>query len=279
VMFWDLTRVNSRMLQTRDQKERAFHDKWAAETRLSEIKVYEAFENITAPENRFILALMGDLQGVRVLDIGAGLGESSVYLALQGAKVTANDISAAMLQRCVDLGRKHGVEIIPLLGSADNFDFGLNEFDIVYGANVLHHIGVLRPFLIAVKRALVPGGRFFFVDPLDYNPIIKVYRRLAAKVRTEDEKPLRFADLGIFQDLFSEVHHREFWLSTLVIFLKYFFIDRIHPSSERYWKKILLEDPRVMGWWFQPLLRLDGILLRLPLLNYLAWNMVVWGSN
>lgn len=265
------------MLENRDQRERDFHDQWAADTPLAEIKVFEAFENITAPENRFILTLMGDLQGVRVLDIGSGLGESAVYLALKGAKVTANDISPAMLQRCVDLGRSHGVKITPLLGAGDKFDFGSRKFDIVYGANVLHHIGALKPFLVAVKRALVPGGRFFFIDPLDYNPAIKVYRRLAAKVRTEDEKPLRFADLQIFQDIFPEVRHREFWLSTLAIFLKYFFIDGIHPGQERYWKKILAEDPREIGWWFHPLLKLDDFLFRLPLMPYLAWNMVVWG--
>ena len=265
------------MPPNRDQRERDFHDQWAADTPLSEIKVFEAFENITAPENRFILSLMGDLRRLRLLDIGAGLGESAVYFALQGAQVTANDLSPAMLQRCVDLGRSHGVEISTLLGSGDSFVFGENEFDIVYGANVLHHIGALRPFLVAVKRALAPGGRFFFIDPLDYNPVIKVYRRLAAKVRTEDEKPLRFADLKIFQDLFREVQHREFWLSTLAIFLKYFFIDGIHPGQERYWKKILTEDPQEIGWWFQPLLKLDELLFRLPLMPYLAWNMVVWG--
>ena len=38
-------------------------------------------------ENQWILELMGDLRGKKLLDIGAGLGESSVYFALQGADV------------------------------------------------------------------------------------------------------------------------------------------------------------------------------------------------
>ena len=37
----------------------------------------------TALENRCILRRMGDLKGKRILDIGAGLGESSVYFALR----------------------------------------------------------------------------------------------------------------------------------------------------------------------------------------------------
>lgn len=267
------------MTSCNNQREKNFHDRWAEQTPLSEIKVCESFENITAQENRFIIRLMGDLHGVSLLDVGAGLGESSVYFALKGANVAANDISPVMLSRCVELGRRHGVEIRPLLGSADCFDFGEARFDIVYGANVLHHIGDIRSFLNGVRKALKPGGRFFFYDPLAYNPAINVYRKLAAKVRTEDERPLRFSQLGIFKELFTEVAHREFWLATQLIFLKYYFIDGVSPNEDRYWKRILAEEPNRLGWWFNPLIKADDFLLRLPLFHYLAWNIVIWGRR
>jgi len=265
------------MNQDHNQREQVFHDEWAQQTSLEEIDVINSFENITAQENRFILGLMDDLKGLKLLDIGSGLGESSVYFALKGAEVTANDLSPVMLERCVALGKKFGVEISPLLGSADKFDFGENRFDIVYGANVLHHVGDIKSLLEAVKRALKPGGRFFFYDPLLYNPAIMVYRRLATKVRTEDEQPLRFSQLKMFRNLFGEVYHREFWLTTLLIFFKYFFIEGIHPNADRYWKRTLKEDPERIGSWFNPLLRLDNLLLRCPIFRYLAWNIVIWG--
>ncbi len=265
--------------RSRSERERDFHDTWAAETPLAEIKVYETFEHLTAQENRFILSLMGDVRDLRILDVGAGLGEASVYFALKGAQVTANDLSPLMLERCVALAREHKVDIDTLLGQTDRFDYGKNRFDIVYGANILHHLGDIEAFLQAIHQALVPGGRFFFYDPLDYNPAIKVYRCLATKVRTEDEHPLRFSDLKTFQKIFSEVYHREFWLTSLLLFCKYFFIDRVHPSADRYWKKIFKEDSEKIGWWFKPLLRLDKVLLSLPLFPYLAWNTVIWGHK
>lgn len=267
------------MDRKRERKEQDFHDAWAEQTDLSQVNVQAAFENLTAPENRYILKLMGDLTGLRLLDIGAGLGESSVYFALRGARVTANDLSSVMLDRCVALGRRYGVEIFPLLGSAEQDDFGTEAFDIVYGANVLHHVQDVGAVLQAVRKAMKPGGRFFFIDPLAYNPAIQVYRRLASKVRTEDEAPLTFAVLDLFKQIFSEVQHREFWLASLLIFCKYYFLDRIDPNQDRYWKRILREDPDAIGWWFKPLLRLDELLLKLPWFPYLAWNIVIWGRK
>ena len=152
------------MDSTRELREKVFHDEWAKQTPVADIRVLEAFENITAQENRFIINRMGDLNRLRILDIGTGLGESAVYFALRGASVTANDISPAMLTQCLVLAKSFGVSIDTMLSSSsEEFDFGENQFDIVYGANVLHHIGTIQPFLTAVKRALTPRGRFFFL--------------------------------------------------------------------------------------------------------------------
>ena len=42
-------------------RESAFHDQWAQDTPLAQIRVREAFEAPTAVENRAILALMDDM--------------------------------------------------------------------------------------------------------------------------------------------------------------------------------------------------------------------------
>ena len=59
------------------QREAAFHDAWASSTKLEDVLVRECFEAPTALENQFILSRMGSLRDKRLLDIGAGLGESS----------------------------------------------------------------------------------------------------------------------------------------------------------------------------------------------------------
>ena len=82
----------------------------------------ECFEAPTALENRFILSQMGPLSGKKLLDIGAGLGESSVYFALQGAHVTTVDISRLMVETALQLGRKFGVALEGIVSSAEDLN-------------------------------------------------------------------------------------------------------------------------------------------------------------
>ena len=256
-------------------RETEFHDLWALSTRLDQVAVHEAFEAPTAVENRAILELMGDLRGKRLLDVGAGLGESSVYFALRGAEVTAIDISPGMVRCAVELGQLHGVKIDGVVQSGEELNVPANYYDIVYVANTIHHVTDKDRLFGQIQQALKPGRRFFSLDPLAYNPVIEIYRRMATKVRTEDEAPLTFADVDRAGKYFAGVH-REFWILTLSLFGKYFLVDRVHPNADRYWKRIFRESASSL-WWWMPLERTDRVLTRIPGVRRLAWNMVMWG--
>lgn len=258
--------------------ELAFHDAWAKGTPLEDILVRESFEAPTALENRFILGCMGNLKGKRLLDIGSGLGESSVYFALRGAQVTMVDISPGMIQAGRELASKYGVKIDFIISAIEDLDVDADRYDFVYLANTIHHVPAREAIFGKIHRALKPGGCFFSYDPLRYNPIINVYRRMATKVRTEGESPLTRADLRLAKRYFPSVRHREFWISTLLLFLKYYAVERVHPNSERYWKRMLREKSEQLFWWM-PLRTLDQVLTRLPMVRWLAWNMVMWGEK
>jgi ubiquinone/menaquinone biosynthesis C-methylase UbiE len=260
------------------QRETAFHDGWAASTRLDDVLVRECFEAPTAMENQFILARMGDLRGKKLLDIGAGLGESSVYFALRGASVTTVDLSPQMVETALALGKKFGVELQGIVSSGEFLNVPEETYDLIYVANTIHHVQDRDRLFSQMQRALKPGGRFFSYDPLAYNPVINVYRRMATDVRTPDESPLTVADVRQAKRYFTNVQHREFWISSLLLFVKYYVKDRLHPNDDRYWKRILRETPSGLRWWM-PLRSLDRILTRLPLVRWLSWNIVMWGQK
>jgi 2-polyprenyl-3-methyl-5-hydroxy-6-metoxy-1,4-benzoquinol methylase len=258
-----------------EKSEAQFHDEWAASVDVGNIEVDALFESGSCPENRQIIRWMGDLRGKRVLDIGCGLGESSVYFAKQGALVTAVDISPGMLEVTQRLASRHGVKVETIEASAmDLSAIPHRQFDFVYAANLLHHVDISL-FLDQVQPKLKPNGSALFWDPVHYNPIIQVYRKMATQVRTPDEHPLKRSDLAMIRRRFARVDSRFYWYSALAIFLKFFLIDRIHPNQSRYWKKIIEDAPQIGGW-LSILHRIDRVLFSwMPGVRWLAWNVAI----
>lgn len=253
--------------------EEAFHDRWAAEEG-GAIDVRAVNEACTSPEMRHIRALLGPLRGKRLLDVGCGLGEASVYFALEGAQVTAMDLSQGMLDATSRLARANGVTVATHKAAAEHTGLPAGaQFDIVYAGNLLHHVDIAAT-IRRLKPHLAPGGVFVSWDPVAYNPAINVYRRIATRVRTPDEHPITRADLRLLEREFGSVQARFFWLTTLAIFLLMALRGR-SPNRERYWKAVVAESER----WkplYAPLSRLDDWLLRLfPPLRWWCWNVVV----
>ncbi|MGB0715721.1 MAG: methyltransferase domain-containing protein [Phycisphaerae bacterium] len=260
------------------QGEEDFHDEWGKAIDPDTVPVTGSFEACTAPENQFVMNWLGSVKNLRVLDIGSGAGEAAVYFATQGADVTAVDLSSGMLDVVSQVADRHGVKVRCVQSRAESLDLPDNSFDIVYAANMLHHVDMNR-CLNEVCRVLKPDGRFVAWDPLRHNPIINIYRRMATSVRTEDETPLDIRDVETFEQRFRSVSHRCFWLTSLWIFMRFFLIERVHPSKERYWKKIITDADRLAPL-YQRLSAIDERLLRwFPWLGRMCWNVVICAEH
>ena len=260
----------------RQHAEEVFHDEWAASVDVTKIDVRQMNEACT--EMREIRRALGDLTGRTLLDVGCGLGEASVYFALLGADVTATDISPGMCDTARRLAAANGVAIKAQVSASEDlgFDAGV-KFDVIYTGNTLHHVDIAAT-MPRLLRHLKPDGVFVSWDPVAYNPVINLYRRRAMAVRTEDEHPLTLADIRKVRACFRTSRTRWFWLSTLLIFCVMAVVQRRDPNRERYWKKVVEEADR-WAWLYRPLEGLDRVLLLIPFLRPLCWNVVIVGRG
>lgn len=256
------------------ERERAYNDHWAEVIDIDTIDVKKHFEGSTSPENRFILSQLGCcLQGKDVLELGTGAGEGSVYFALQGANCTATDWSPLMLETASRLAQRYRVSIHTATMDAMDIRFPDNSFDIVYAANLLHHV-VPDEAIKEMHRVLRPGGKACFWDPLRHNPIINLYRVMTPDMRTVDERPLHFNVHRTVRSMFSEVHYDTFWFASLWLFLRFYLIEKTDPNTGRYWKKIITDEERLRPQYLK-LERWDNMIKKIPLMKRFAWNIAV----
>lgn len=258
------------------QYEKDFHDDWAKSEDIAHIDVIGSNEALTAPEMRFISTVLGeDLTNTSLLDVGSGLGEAGVYFATKGAKVTLTDLSPEMLRLGRELGERYGVKVKTHLADASSLRLNkTDKFDVIYLGNLLHHVEI-EDAIVNAKKHLKQDGMFVSWDPLAYNPVINIYRKLATDVRTPDEHPLTRKDLMLFEKHFEHVEQRFFWLTSLIIFVLMFVIERRNPNKERFWKVILKEGNK-WAWLFKPLSILDRCIITIfPPIRLLCWNVVV----
>jgi ubiquinone/menaquinone biosynthesis C-methylase UbiE len=103
-------------------------------------------------------ALVPDLRGLRVLDLGCGFGWFCRWAREHGAaQVLGIDVSERMLARA--RSTTHDPAITYTRADMENVPLPEASFDLVYSSLAFHYLERLRELLTAVHGALVPGGR------------------------------------------------------------------------------------------------------------------------
>src|SRR5579871_1752481 len=114
-----------------------------------------------APEWPSLRALLPELRGSKVLDLGCGFGWFCRWALEQGAKyVVGIDVSHRMLARAQAETFDSAISYVE--ADLEHFAAPAKPFDLVYSSLTLHYLENLEGLLAAIQKALVPGGRFVF---------------------------------------------------------------------------------------------------------------------
>ncbi|MBD0370784.1 MAG: class I SAM-dependent methyltransferase [Pyrinomonadaceae bacterium] len=124
--------------------------------------------------------------GLKVLEIGCGLGTDGAQFAKAGADYTGVDLTEA----AVELARRR-FELFGLKGNfetadAEKLQFADASFDLVYSHGVLHHTPDTVRAVREIHRVLRPGGRavvmLYHRDSYNYRVNIGMLRRAGAQL-------------------------------------------------------------------------------------------------
>jgi len=127
-----------------------------------------------------------EAKGLRVLEIGCGLGTDGAQFAKAGADYTGVDLTDAAVQLA-----QRRFELFQLPGTfqaadAEKLDFADNSFDLVYSHGVLHHTPDTAGAIREAYRVLKPGGRavvmLYHRDSYNYRVNISILRRAGVRL-------------------------------------------------------------------------------------------------
>jgi predicted nicotinamide N-methyase len=107
-------------------------------------------------------------RGLRVLELGCGLGVPSVVAALEGAaEVTASDWSPDAVAAAARNAARNGAAVRGLVASWFEPEplLARAPWDLVIAADVLYEARNVEPLVALVPRLLAPGGEGWVADP------------------------------------------------------------------------------------------------------------------
>ncbi len=152
----------------------------------------------------------------KLLDFGCGPGDNGLRLSSIGYHVTGFDISESNVDVANKLFEKNGKSDRGrfVVSTAEKLDFPDNEFDMVVGIDILHHVDIPES-LKEVRRVLKPGGQGVFREPIEV-PLLDMIRNswpvrvlvpntasIEAHI-TEDERKLNSFDLETIKSIFPK---------------------------------------------------------------------------
>lgn len=130
---------------------------------------------------------LGDVRGLRILDLGAGLGETSRTFAEKGAQVVALEPEAANLFEMQMAGYEGLVKqeaqktasgaflynltkpvakapFVRIMGGGHRIPIQSNVFDVVFCRSVLHHLDDMTAVLREMLRVAKPNGQLILAS-------------------------------------------------------------------------------------------------------------------
>jgi SAM-dependent methyltransferase len=240
-------------LTEKNIREKEFHNKLQSKKKgRFENIFYKAIYNL---KEDFLKYLEKNSENSEILDYGCGIGSSiEKVVKFNPKKITGIDISEVSIQKAISKAKNQGLNVEYKVDNCEKTNFKDNEFDIVYGTGILHHLQIEK-CLDEIFRLLKPKGSLVFIEPLGTNPFINIYRKFTPNSRSKDERPLVDKDFDYINNKFSETNIKYYGFLTLIFFPFY-----KSPNHSKIFKLFT---------------ELDQYLFKLKFFRLFAWSVLI----
>lgn len=191
------------------------------------------------------------------LDYCCGSGQTTLGIAASASKVYGIDISPEGIKiattKAAERGLNKKVEFVVM--DAEHTDFPDKHFDFILCSGVLHHLDIEKAYK-ELRRILKPSGLVLCGEPLRYNPIFQLYRKITPHLRTEWERDhiLGMEEIRMSKKFFRTLDIRFFHLVSLAAVP--FRSTAVFNSALKICEKV------------------DSLFLRVPYVQRLAWQAI-----
>ena len=209
----------------RDYYNRIVHDKWDTFSLKVDAKV-PPFGNYSGDLLDAACGYIGLVAEKRILEIGCGNGELSVWLAENGAEVWGLDISDESIAIAERRARENGVSERAhfIVGPGETTGQPDAFFDVVFIAVSLHHL-IVEDALKEIRRVLKPSGVFVAIEPFVFLTMVQrirlsrlVQRLYPERRETPTERILYPGDLQLIRQTFPHLEYRPYRIFSPFLF-------------------------------------------------------------
>lgn len=122
-----------------------------------------SFGSKPSPELKKIIGLLNS--GGKALDIGAGDGRNSLYLARNGFRVTAIDNSIIAMKKLNRFASHNGLKgkVLTICSDVRVVDYPHSEYDLAIAVTIFDHLPKedIYPLFEKISNSLIPDGYLF----------------------------------------------------------------------------------------------------------------------
>ncbi len=194
-------------------------------------------------EEPLVRSLQGEVQGLKVADIGCGTGRHTVQLSEAGARVTAIDFAPEMMAQAIEKTKDQEVRFVTH-DLTERFPFDSDAFDRVLCCLVLEHIPDLDPVIREMARICRPGG---FVLISELHPAMFLRR---VQARFTDTKTGLKVNVESYRHLIADYVNAALKANLQIDLIEEHLADECllekSPRAKEYWNES--RDDFDLGW-------------------------------